>query len=192
MERGSGACQSRNSSQRVCDSVTAARARRSRHSDCAMRPRLADAPPAGFPTPAPSHNPQQISLCAQVCAGVRLPGTEPAQHGARALVQAALQAAVRPGAVLRRLRAQVQPAARQHQARPLHPTTQSWSAVVRAPGASQQPTKRRRGVTHLHCGPQSTRSARHPPPHRPHLRGARHCGWRNGRNRGTREVFLPD
>ena len=105
---------------------------------------------------------------------------------------ALVQAAVRPGAVLRRLRAQVQPAARQHQARPLHPTTQSWSAVVRAPGASQQPTKRRRGLTHLHCGPQSTRSARHPPPHRPHLRGARHCGWRNGRNRGTREVFLQD
>ena len=55
LERDSGACQSRNSSQRVCDSVTAAHARRSRRLDYAMRPPAADAPPAGLPTPAPSH-----------------------------------------------------------------------------------------------------------------------------------------
>jgi hypothetical protein len=67
LERGSGACQSRNSSQRVCDSVTAAHTSRSRRSDCAMRPRLADAPPAGLPTPAPSHTPTTCSGSAHRC-----------------------------------------------------------------------------------------------------------------------------
>jgi len=126
LERGSGACQSRNSSQRVCDSVTAARARRSRHSDCAMRPRLADAPPAGLaPLLHPTQKHAQIrrtDVCRRPAAG----------HGV--------------GAARR-------------QTSPLHPTTQSWSAVVRAAGAAQQPIQRRRGVPHHHFDPQSTRSA---------------------------------
>ena len=170
LERGSGACQSRNSSQRVCDSVTAARVRRSRRSDCAMRPRLADAPPAGLPTPAPSHTPTTAqALRTDVC---RRPT---AGHGAGA--------ARRPGAE--------QPArAHQRQDRPLHTTTQSWSAVVRAPGAAQQPIQRRHGVTHHHFdpppSPRAARGTRHPIVHT----SVGSAIARKGTRRDSSEVFL--
>jgi hypothetical protein len=133
---------------------------------------LQDCPPLLHPTHTqhaqalPHPHTHNMLLCAQMCAGLRRPGTEQAQHGARAHSSLHQRTSVRlvrwggeGGVRLVRWGGE-------GGSSPLHPTTQSWSAVVRAPGAAQQPIQRRHGVTHHHFDPPpSPRAApgtRHP------------------------------